>query len=66
MATSFLSLVKSFAREERGASFVEYAVLTALMVAVVVVALGTLSGDVTQLFTRISTAVDGVSTTAVP
>ncbi len=61
MATSFQSLVKSFAREERGASFVEYSVLTALMVAVIVTSITLLGTDISGLFGKISTVLSGVT-----
>ncbi len=61
MATSFQSLVKRFAREERGASFVEYSVLTALMITVIVGAIGLLSGQITVLFGNIVAALTGVA-----
>jgi Flp pilus assembly pilin Flp len=51
MPTSFLSLVKRFAREERGASFVEYALLVALVVAAI-------TGISATLFTEVGLALN--------
>jgi pilus assembly protein Flp/PilA len=62
MALSLKALVKRFAREERGAAFVEYAMLTGLVAAIVVVAIATMGTDITALFTRIGGLIDGVAT----
>jgi pilus assembly protein Flp/PilA len=56
MRTSFVSLVKRFAREEKGASLVEYAVLIGLVTVVLVGAIG-LMGD------QIKTAFDNITAT---
>ena len=54
MRTSFASLVKSFARDERGATLVEYSVLIALVTVALVAAI-TLMGDQIQIaFNRIA------------
>jgi pilus assembly protein Flp/PilA len=66
MTTSILSLVKRFAREERGASFVEYAILTGLVAAVVIVSIGTMSGGLTTLFGKLNTTLGGVTTGTPP
>jgi pilus assembly protein Flp/PilA len=62
MPTSFLSLVKRFAREERGASMVEYAVLVGLVTALIVAALGTMSDQILAIFTNIGTTLTGAAT----
>lgn len=54
MATSFSSLVKRFARDERGASLVEYAVLIALVTAALVTAIGLMGGQIQAAFTNIT------------
>jgi pilus assembly protein Flp/PilA len=50
MPTSFLSLVKRFAREERGASLVEYSVLIGIITVALVTVLGTLSTEIADAF----------------
>jgi Flp pilus assembly pilin Flp len=61
MPTSFLSLVKRFAREERGAAFVEYAILVALITAAVSVIMVTFFADVQSSFDAIGDAVRGAT-----
>jgi pilus assembly protein Flp/PilA len=53
MPTSFLSLVKRFAREERGASLVEYAVLIGMITALVVTAITGLGSQIILEFNEI-------------
>jgi pilus assembly protein Flp/PilA len=55
MATSFVSLVKRFAREERGASLVEYAVLVGLVTAAIITAIGLLGDQIQAAFTNVTT-----------
>ena len=59
MRSSFLSLIKRFAREECGASLVEYAVLVGLITAAVIAAVTALGGQIStelgELTTRLST-----------
>ena len=62
MRTSFSALVKRFAREERGASFVEYAMLTGLVAAIVVAAIAVLNGSITTLFGNLSTTISAINT----
>jgi Flp pilus assembly pilin Flp len=64
MTISPFALVKRFAREERGASLVEYAVLIGLVTALLVTAIGTLSGQIQGAFTAIATVI-GNSTTGI-
>jgi pilus assembly protein Flp/PilA len=59
MATSFSSLVKSFARDDRGATLVEYSVLVGLITIAVIAAVATLSGAITTALTTVA----GVITT---
>jgi pilus assembly protein Flp/PilA len=53
MRTSFLSLVKRFAREERGASLVEYAILVAMITGILVAAITALGDGIGAQFTAI-------------
>jgi pilus assembly protein Flp/PilA len=53
MPTSFLSLVKRFAREERGASMIEYGVLVALITTAVVVTIAAIGDDIATRFTAV-------------
>ncbi|MGB0086303.1 MAG: Flp family type IVb pilin [Rhodomicrobiaceae bacterium] len=62
MRSSFSALVKRFAREERGASFVEYAMLTGLVAAIVVAAIAVLNGSITTLFGNLSTTISAINT----
>jgi pilus assembly protein Flp/PilA len=55
MPTSFLSLVKRFAREERGASLVEYAVLVGLITSAIVLAIGVMGTQIETIFDNIGT-----------
>jgi len=60
MRNSFLSLVKRFAREDRGAAFVEYALLLALVVGgITAVVLAGLTGSITNAFDAVGTALEG-------
>ena len=60
MALSLKALVKRFAREERGASFVEYAMLTGLVAAVVIAGIAILEGGISGIFTNIATTLNAV------
>jgi pilus assembly protein Flp/PilA len=61
MAFSLKALVNRFTREERGAAFVEYAMLTGLVAAIVVAAIATMGTDITALFGRLGGLIDGVA-----
>jgi pilus assembly protein Flp/PilA len=61
MAFSLKALVNRFTREERGAAFVEYAMLTGLVAAIVVAAIATMGTDITALFDRLGGLIDGVA-----
>lgn len=55
-----LKLVKRFLADERGLETVEYAVMTALIVAAMVLAIGALSGAVTTRFGATQTVIAGI------
>jgi pilus assembly protein Flp/PilA len=57
MPTSFLSLVKRFAREERGASMIEYGLLVGLITAGLVGVIATIGTDILAAFQTVSTAI---------
>jgi Flp pilus assembly pilin Flp len=59
MTISPFALVKRFAREERGASLVEYAVLVALITGALVAAVLALGGAITGSFTAITNVLTG-------
>lgn len=50
-------LLRRFAREESGATMVEYGVMVALVAAVAVVAVGVLGTKVSSTFTNIATKI---------
>ncbi len=54
-------LIKKFVRDEKGLETVEYAVMTALIVAAVVVAIGALAGAVTNRFDSVETVITGIT-----
>jgi pilus assembly protein Flp/PilA len=62
MATSFSSLVKRLARDDRGAALVEYAVLVGLITAAIITAIGLLGDNINTAFTNVTTRL-GVSNT---
>lgn len=53
--------IKQFWADDRGLETVEYAVMTALIVAVLVVAIGALSGSIAGRFGEVQTVVDGIA-----
>jgi pilus assembly protein Flp/PilA len=57
MTISPFALVKRFAREERGASLVEYAVLIGLVTALLVTAITLLGTNIQLAFNNIATVV---------
>ncbi|WP_088346023.1 MULTISPECIES: Flp family type IVb pilin [Rhodomicrobium] len=59
MATSFAALVKRFARDERGASLVEYAVLIGIITAGLVTAITALRTEIIGSFTAIGALLPG-------
>ena len=54
-------LLKRFVADERGLETVEYAVMTALIVAVLVTAIGTLSGAISTRFGETTTTINGLN-----
>jgi pilus assembly protein Flp/PilA len=54
MATSFAALVKRFARDERGASLVEYAVLVGIITAAIITTIGLLGDNINTALTNVS------------
>lgn len=56
-----ISLVNKFARDEKGLETVEYAVMTALIVAALVTAIGLLSAAVSGRFDAVTGVVDGLA-----
>jgi pilus assembly protein Flp/PilA len=56
------ALVKSFAREERGATMIEYAILIGLVTAAIVATIGLVSGNINDIFTNINTTLETVDT----
>lgn len=56
-----IHILKRFIREEEGLETVEYAVMTALIVAALVTAITTLSGAVSTRFGAVSTTVTDIS-----
>jgi pilus assembly protein Flp/PilA len=62
MRTSFVSLVKRFAREEKGASLVEYAVLVGLVTAAIVTTIGLLGDEINTAFTNVETRLSTANT----
>jgi pilus assembly protein Flp/PilA len=61
MPTSFLSLVKRFAREERGASMVEYSVLIGIITVALIGVVTTLSNEIVAMFGVVNTALGGLT-----
>ncbi|MCL4216165.1 MAG: Flp family type IVb pilin [Candidatus Hydrogenedentes bacterium] len=55
------NLLYSFVRDERGLETVEYAVMTALIVAALVTAIGLLSAAVSGRFDAVTGVVDGLA-----
>lgn len=53
MTTSFLTLVKRVAREDRGAALVEYAVLVGLITAAIIATIGLLGDQINTSFTNV-------------
>jgi Flp pilus assembly pilin Flp len=53
--------VRRFVSDDRGLETVEYAVMTALIVAALVTAIGLLSGAISTRFTNVSNTVSGIN-----
>jgi Flp pilus assembly pilin Flp len=58
MATSFASLVKSFALDDRGATLVEYSVLVGLITIAIVAAIGLLSGSIDNALRTVAAVIN--------
>ncbi len=57
MTKSFSSLVQRFAREDRGASLVEYSVLVGLITVAIVAAIAALSGSIQGALNAVATVI---------
>lgn len=55
-----MKVIASFMKDESGLETVEYAVMTALIVAVMVTAIGVLSTAISGRFGEVTTVVDGI------
>ncbi len=55
-----MTTLKAFLKDDRGLETVEYAVMTALIVAALVTAITLLSGAVSGRFTTVKGTVDGI------
>ena len=56
-----MNMLKKFVTDEQGLETVEYAIMTALIVAAMVVAVTSLSGAITGRFNEAQTVIDGIS-----
>ena len=56
--TKFIS---RFAKDESGATAIEYGLIAALVAVALIGVLGTMSGKISALFERIGTALDGAA-----
>ncbi|NTU68663.1 MAG: Flp family type IVb pilin [Chlorobiaceae bacterium] len=61
MLNSFFSI-----KSQKGVTMIEYALIAALVAVVVIAALTTLGGNLTTIFTSISTALSGAGGSATP
>jgi Flp pilus assembly pilin Flp len=57
-----MEMLKRFIKDEKGLELVEYAVMTALVVAVLVTAITLLSGAIQDRFGEVETVIDGIAT----
>jgi pilus assembly protein Flp/PilA len=57
-----LKFIKKFARDEDGATAIEYGLFAALIAAVIVVTVGLLGGNVHSGFTAVNTALEAALT----
>lgn len=55
--------IVKFLRDEEGATAIEYGLIAGLIALALVAAITALQGDISALFTRIGTALDGVAVT---
>ena len=56
----FLNTVKKFGKDEEGAALVEYVVLLGILLAASLVIMGTIGGQITGIFTAVSTALAAI------
>lgn len=54
MRMQIATLVKNFARDDRGASLVEYAILVGLITAALITAIGLMGGQIQAAFDKIT------------
>jgi pilus assembly protein Flp/PilA len=54
-----MNILKTFIRNEDGATAIEYGLIAALVSIVIVVTLGLVGGNLTKVFTEINTALAG-------
>ena len=64
--TRLRNTLKKFVKDEKGLETVEYAVMTALIVAVTVTAITLLSGAVSDRFDETKTVIDSIDPIPVP
>ena len=57
-----MTLLKKFLKDEEGLELVEYAVMTALIVGVLVVAIGALSGAIGTRMGEVEAVINGIAT----
>ena len=57
-----MTMLQNVLRDEKGLELVEYAVMTALIVAVLTVAIGALSGAISDRMGEVETVIDGIAT----
>lgn len=62
MEESKMTMLKKFLKDEEGLELVEYAVMTALIVAVMTVAIGALSGAISDRMGEVEVVIDGIAT----
>ena len=60
------SLMKQYARDEKGAALVEYAVIFAVLIAGTVTAVSAIGPQLTTIFNAVATSVTGLATGAAP
>jgi len=58
--------IANFLREEDGATALEYGLIAGLIAVAVIAAIGTFTGALSALFTRLATKMNGVGATATP
>lgn len=57
-----MAMLQKFLRDEKGLELVEYAVMTALIVAVIVTAITVLSAAISNRMDEVTTVIDGIAT----